>query len=191
MSELIVVGFKQDTSRAARVLDELRFLNDDWVIDIRDAVAVYRDRRGELRLDYSYQQTVGIGAGWGFLWGSLIGALLAVPFTAGASAVAAGGALATGALGGGALGALGGAADADWWKHEFGIPEDFVRRVGALIEPGDSAIFAWIRTADPVHVVDHLAGYGGTLLRTTLTNEQSTKLQKILDDRGLPHRDRP
>ena len=49
---------------------------------------------------------------------------------------------------------------------------------------GDSAIFALLRAGDPVHVVDRLAGYGGTILRTTLTDKQTAKLQKVLDNRG-------
>lgn len=184
MSELIVIGFKQDMYRASRVLDELRALDDAWAIELRDAVAVYRNRHGELRLDQSYQQTTGEGAGWGFIWGSLIGALLAVPFTAGASAAAAGGALAVGALGGGTLGAIAGAADTDWWRDEIGLPESFVREVSTMVGRGDSAIFALLLSSDPVRVVDRLASYGGHILRTTLTSEQTARLQKVLDNRG-------
>ncbi len=100
MAELIVVGFKKDMYRASEVLNELLNLNDDWVVDLHDAVAVYRDYKGKLRVDQSYQMTTGEGAAWGGFWGLLIGATLAIPFTAGASAAAAGGALAAGAIGG-------------------------------------------------------------------------------------------
>src|SRR5271165_6105786 len=112
--------------RASEVLYELYSLNDDWVVDLRDAVAVYRDYSGKLRVDQSYQMTTGEGAGWGLFWGAMIGALIAIPFTAGASGAVLAGTLATGAAGGGILGAAGGAMDADWWKEEFGIPEEFV-----------------------------------------------------------------
>src|SRR5215469_3023601 len=126
MSEL-VVGFKKDKYRASDVLDQLRQLDFDWVIDLDDAVAVYRDYDGKLRVQQSYDLTTGEGAAWGGLWGSLIGAALAIPFTGGASGAAAAGALAAGALGGGALGASAGALDASWWKDEFGIPDEFVK----------------------------------------------------------------
>jgi uncharacterized membrane protein len=43
MSQLIVVGFKQDMYRASEVLNKLSAMNDDWVVDLHDAVAVYRD----------------------------------------------------------------------------------------------------------------------------------------------------
>ena len=187
MSQLIVVGFKQDMYRASVVLNKLTAMDDDWVVDLRDAVAVYRDYKGKLRVDQSYQMTTGEGAGWGLFWGSLIGALIAIPFTAGASSAALAGTLAAGALGGGALGAAGGALDASWWKDEFGIPEDFVKGTGSMVQPGDSAILALLRTVDPVKVADQFRGYGGTVLQTTLTDEQSAKVQAVLEgsDRRL------
>ena len=180
MAELIVVGFKKDMYRASEVLNQLLALNDDWVLDLHDAVAVYRDYNGKLRVDQSYQMTTGDGAALGGLWGLLIGATLAIPFTAGASAAAAAGAMAAGAIGGTALGAGLGAADASSWKEEFGIPDEFVQRVGALIQPGDSAIYAILRTADPDIVADQFRGYGGTILRTTLSRDQQAKVEKVL-----------
>src|SRR5215468_5987592 len=123
MAELIVVGFKKDMYRASEVLNKLMDLNDDWVVDLHDAVAVYRDYEGKLRVDQSCQMTTGEGAAWGGLWGMLIGATLAIPFTAGASAAAVAGTVAAGALGGTAIGAGAGAIDASAWKDEFGIPE--------------------------------------------------------------------
>jgi uncharacterized membrane protein len=183
MSNLIVVGFKKDMYRASAVLNQLINMDIDWVVDLRDAVAGYRDYSGRLRIDQSYQMTSGEGAGWGALWGSLVGmtlGALAIPFTGGTSAAAAT-ALAAGTLGGSALGAVGGAIDAEWWKDVYGISEDFVRDIGTLVQPGDSAIFALLRTADPVYVAEQFRGYGGTVLQSTLTPEQAAKVQAILD----------
>jgi uncharacterized membrane protein len=184
MAELIVVGFKKDMYRASEVLNELLELNDDWVVDLHDAVAVYRDYKSKLRVDQSYQMTTGEGAAWGGFWGLLVGATLAIPFTAGASAAAAAGAVAAGAVGGTAFGAGLGAADASSWKDEFGIPDDFVQRVGALIQPGDSAIYAVLRVGDPNVVADRFRGYGGTILRTTLSKEQQAKVEQVLGKSG-------
>ena len=180
MAELIVVGFKNQMYRASEVLNELLSMNDDWVVDLHDAVAVYRDYNGKLRVDQSYQMTTGQGAAWGGLWGLLIGATLAIPFTGGASAAAAAGAIAAGAAGGTALGAGLGAMDAESWKDEFGIPEDFVQQVSVLIQPGDSAIYAILRVGDPDIVADEFRGYGGTILRTTLSRDQQAKVEKVL-----------
>lgn len=185
MRQLIVVGFT-DRYRAAEVLNQLRRLDYDWVVELEDAVAVYRDYKGKLRIQQSYQMTSGEGAGWGLFWGSLIGAALAAPFTGGASAAAAAGAVATGAIAGGALGATAGALDADWWKEEVGISEDFVRQVGVMVGPGDSAIFALLDTANPEGVAEQFRGYGGKVLRTNLSAEQTAKIDAVLHNAAQP-----
>ena len=184
MAELIVVGFKNQMYRASEVLNELLAMNDDWAVDLHDAVAVYRDSNGKLRVDQSYQLTTGQGAALGGMWGMLIGATLAIPFTGGASAAAAAGAIAAGAAGGTALGAGFGAFDAESWKDEFGIPEDFVQEVSVLIQPGDSAIYAILRVGNPDIVADQFKGYGGTILRTTLSPEQEARVQKVLSHKA-------
>jgi len=181
MSNLIVVGFKQDMFRASTLLNKLIDMDLDWVVDLRDAVAVYRDYSGRLRIDQSYRMTTEEGAGWGALFGSLIGmtlGALAIPFTGGTSAAVAG------TLGGGALGAVGGAIDADWWKDVYGISEDFVRDIGALVQPGDSAIFALLRTANPVYVAEQFRGYGGTVLHSTLTPAHKAKVESVLESKS-------
>jgi len=177
MAELIVVGFKKDMYRASEALNMLQDLNTSWMVDLSDAVAVYRDYQGKLRVDQSYQMTTGEGAGWGGLFGGLIGAMLAAPFTGGASAAAV---LAAGSLSGVALGATFGAIDAESWKEDYGISEDFVQRVSVMIQPGDSAIFVLARTINPNLVADAFKGYGGTVMRTTLNDEQRAKVEKTL-----------
>ena len=170
--------------RASEVLNELLSMNDDWVVDLHDAVAVYRDFNGKLRVDQSYQLTTGQGAALGGFWGMLIGATLAIPFTGGASAAAAAGAIAAGAAGGTALGAGFGAVDAESWKDEFGIPEDFVQQVSVLVQPGDSAIYAILRVGNPDIIADQFKGYGGTILRTTLSPEQQARVEKVLSNKA-------
>jgi uncharacterized membrane protein len=180
MAELIVVGFKKDMYRASEALNMIQDMNSAWMVDLSDAVAVYRDYRGKLRVDQSYQMTTDQGAVGGGLFGGLIGALLAAPFTAGASAAAV---LAVGSLSGVALGATLGAIDAQTWKEDFGISEDFVQRVGAMLQPHDSAVFVLARTLNPDLVADAFKGYGGTVLRTTLSQEQREKVEATLQGR--------
>src|SRR5258708_34727835 len=74
--------------RASEVLNQLQSMNDDWAVDLHDAVAAYRDYNGKLRVDQSYQTTTGEGAAWGGLLGSLIGLTLvaAIPLTGGGRA---------------------------------------------------------------------------------------------------------
>ena len=180
MAELVVVGFKKDLYRASEVLNTLQDMNESWVVDLQDAVAVYRDYNGKLRVDQSYQMTSGEGAAWGGLFGGLLGALIAAPFTGGASIAAV---IAAGSLSGVALGATAGAIDASTWKEDYGISEDFVQRVGTMVQPGDSAIFALLRTLDPDLVAAQFKGYGGTILRTTLDSRQRAKVEATLQSR--------
>ena len=180
MAELIVVGFKQDMHRASEALNMLQDMNNSWTVDLNDAVAVYRDYNGKLRVDQSYQMTTGQGAAFGGLFGGLVGALLAAPFTAGASAAVAAGTVAAGSLSGVALGATVGAIDADSWKDDYGISEDFVQRVGSMVQPGDSAVFVLARTLDPGRVADAFRGYGGDVLRTTLSDWQRSRVEATL-----------
>jgi uncharacterized membrane protein len=92
MAKLIVVGFKRDLYRASEVLNKLQTMNYYWTVDLHDAVAVYRDENGKLRIDQSYQMTTGEGAVFGGLMGALIGlTLAAIPVTGGASAGRGGG----------------------------------------------------------------------------------------------------
>jgi uncharacterized membrane protein len=54
---------------------------------------------------------------------------------------------------------VGGVGFAQAGRIEFGIPDDFIQQVGAMIQPGGSAIYALLRT---VHVVaDQFRGHGG------------------------------
>jgi uncharacterized membrane protein len=95
----------------------------------------------------------------------------------------AAGTLAAGAAAGGALGAGAGALDASWWKDEFGIPDDFVKQVGGMVQPGDSAIFALLRSANPEIVANQFRGYGGTILSTTLSRDQQKKVESVLQNK--------
>lgn len=182
MSNLVVVGFKNNKYKAAEALNKLRQMEYNWSASLDDAVAVYRDHNGKLRIDQSYEMTTGEGAGWGVFWGSLIGGLLALPFTAGASAAVAAAAVGSAAVGGAALGGVVGAVDASTYKDTYGIPDDFVRNVGTMIQPGDSAIFAMLN-ADPIDFVDKFEGFGGKVLMTTLSPTAEIKVQEVLNRR--------
>jgi len=180
MSELFAVGFKQDVRRASAVLNRLCAMSDDWEYDLEDAVAIYRDDRGNLKVDESYETITRQETRLGAFWGAFIGALIAMPFTAGASGAAFAGTLAATTLGGAALGATGGAHDAKWWKEKPGIPEAFLSKVAAMLQPGDSAVLALLPAADP-EMAEQFRGYGGTVLQTTLNQQESARLQAILN----------
>src|SRR3954451_9062250 len=124
MEDLIVVTYDNEY-KAQETINTLRSLNDNWIVNLYDAVAVTRDVNGKLNVEDSYQMTRGEGAGWGVLWGTLIGGLIFAPLTGGLSAAAAAGSVAAGAVAGATLGGLTGAATADLDKDDFGLSEDF------------------------------------------------------------------
>jgi uncharacterized membrane protein len=182
MYNLIAVGFK-GTHRASEVLSQVQELNDRWAIDLRDAVAVYRAANGKLQLDQSVQPTEREGAVWGGILGGLLGALIAAPFTAGMSVAAAATAVGAGSLALGIPGAVIGADDAITWKETYGIPEDFVRQVSGMLQPGQSAVFVLVEAGDPELVAEHFRGYGGIVLHTSLAPKKAEKLQELLTAR--------
>ena len=183
MAELVAVGFKQNKYSAVDALHKLQRLDGNLAFDLADAVAVYRDDNDKLRVQQSYELTSDEGAAWGALWGSFIGTVLAIPFTGGASLAAGAAMLASGVISGTAIGAGAGALNAQWWKDDFGIDDDFVQRVGALVQPGDSAILALIKRANPDAVEAAFTGFGGTVLRSSMTPQQTAKLENYLQNR--------
>ena len=182
MRDLIVVGF-QGTHRAAEVLNQVLDLNAEWAVDLHleDAVAVYRTRDGKLRVDESMQPTSKEGAAWGGAVGMLIGSLLALPFTGGASAAVAAAAVGASAVTLGATGAMMGSDDASDDKAKYGISEDFVKQVGGMVQPGQSALFIRGESDTPAKIAERFRGYGGTILRTTLRPEEARRVQQVID----------
>jgi uncharacterized membrane protein len=179
MSEMIAVSF-HGKHRAAEVLDQLQQMNDEVTVDLQDGVAAYRNENGKLRIESSVNPTGAEGAGLGGSFGLLIGALLAAPFTGGASAAAAAAAVGTSAATAGIAGAALGADDAIDWKERFGLSDDFVKQIGGMIQPGDSAVFALLQASDPRKVAERFAGYGGKILRTTMKPVDAKMVQDLI-----------
>lgn len=179
MAELMVIGF-EGKHRAAEVLYQLESMSVSPSIDLEDAVAVYRTDDGKLRMDGSVQATTKEGAAAGAFLGGVIGALLVAPFTLGASVAAAATAIGAGAVTLGTTGAAVGAVDASHWKEEMGISDEFVRQVGGMVQPGQSAVFVLARASDPVQVAEQFRGYGGKVLRSTLSTQTASKLQQVI-----------
>lgn len=185
MSELIVAGF-QGTHRAAEVVDQLLDRNAELAIHLKDAVAVYRTSSGKLRVDSSMQPTSKEGAAVGGLIGTIIGSLLALPFTAGASAAVAASALGAGALTFGATGAVIAGDDTAEDKEKYGISEDLVKRIGGMIQPDQSAVFLLADAAYPKKVAEAFRGYGATILSATLPANEAKRLQEVVGAAGAP-----
>lgn len=185
MSELIVAGF-QGKHRAAEVLEQIVERSGELAINLKDAVAVYRTNSGKLRVDSSVQPTSEDGALMGGFIGTIIGSLLALPFTAGASAAVAAGALGAGVFTFGAGGAVMAAEDAAEDKEKYGISEDLVNKIGGMVQPGQSAVFVLGDAAYPKKVADEFRGYGATILTATLPAKEAQRLQEVVRAADAP-----
>jgi uncharacterized membrane protein len=166
MSDLIAVGFKGEHT-ADQVLNKLQALQKEYLIDLEDACVVVRDQAGQVHLKQSINLTrVGAAAGGirGAMWGTLIGLLFLNPLLG----------LAAGAAVGAGTGALAGRLS------DFGIDDNFIRSVGATIEPGSSALFVLVRSVTADRVLPELRPFEGTVLRTSLSNEQEARLRQAL-----------
>ena len=127
-----------------------------------DQVAVIsRDPDGEYHVHTSHSgfSTAG-GAIWGGFWGLLFGLLFLIPF--------AGWAMGAG------LGALFG------HLRDKGIDEGFQQKVRDALQPGTSALFMVIQHATPDKTIAALEQYGGTVIKTSLSDEDTEMLQEAL-----------
>lgn len=158
MSELIVIGYP-DEKTAKKVLDKAVELEKDYLIDLEEAAVVVRDRKGKLHVTTTDQLTEA-GALGGIFWGALIGLIFLVPLFGAA----------LGGLSGAVFGKLG----------DLGLKENFKRQVGELLQPGTSAIMFVARKMTPDKVLEELAPYGGSVLRSSLDHEADEHLQEAL-----------
>ena len=177
MSSMIVVAFR-DAHRAAEVLVELRRREWDWVADLDHAVVVGWNSRGSLRVQLSVDPTTKEDGAWARVWASLLHLALLVPNTDGMTEAAGNVATEFGALGG-TEGPSGKQAvlNANWWKK---VSDEFIRDIGAMVQPGDSAVFMFLQTPNIVSVLKQLRNYGGTLLHFPLSHEQEERLKDAL-----------
>jgi Predicted membrane protein len=63
---------------------------------------------------------------------------------------------------------------------EKAIDKEFQNQVRDQVQPGTSALFMIIEKATPDKAIDALKGYGGTVIKTSLSEEDTQKLQEAL-----------
>src|SRR5262244_1279699 len=132
MSNLIVLDF-DGIHTADEVLNKLRSLQKEHLIDLEDACVVERDKDGKIHIKQAVNLTaLGAAAGGsrGAFWGALVGLLFLNPLAG----------MAIGALAGAGAGALSGSL------ADYGINNDFVKNLGKTIPPGSSALFVLVRS---------------------------------------------
>jgi uncharacterized membrane protein len=167
LSELVVLGFS-DRYRAEEVLGQLRRLDFSWAPELENAVAVEVDARGRLKLRHSLDVDPAF-ADSAPAWRALLVAIQppAAPLQP-ASRERASEAKALN-------------AEASVWQRALMANNPaFLRDLGSILRPGDSAIFAVVTDADAA--VRVLRGYSSLLLRTSLAEAQASKLRALRDD---------
>jgi uncharacterized membrane protein len=160
MATLVAIGYPdQGTAEKARAT--VGQLEQELIIQADQVAAIERDAEGKYHVHTSHggASTAG-GAVWGGFWGLLFGLLFFIPFAG--WAVGAG------------LGALFG------HLGEKGIDKAFQEQVREYLKPGTSALFLVIEQVTPDKATAALEQYGGTVIKTSLSDEDTRRLQEAL-----------
>ncbi|MDJ0507865.1 MAG: DUF1269 domain-containing protein [Crocosphaera sp.] len=163
MSQLVAIAC-DDEFKAQEVRLTLAKLQKEYLIELEDAAVVIKNDQGKVKLNQAINLTAA-GAASGSFWGLLIGTLFFCPLA--------------GVAVGAASGALNGAIS------DIGVDDDFMRELGESLPPGSSALFVLIKKATPDKVLQEIAPFGGKVLRTSLSKDDETQLQEVLDKRGI------
>jgi len=122
MSNLVVFDF-DGVHTADEVLNKLRALQKEYLIDLEDACVVEREKGGKVHIKQAVNLTA-LGATTGGLrgamWGTLVGILFMNPLAG----------MAIGAITGMGAGALSGSL------ADYGIPDDFIKKLSETIPEG-------------------------------------------------------
>ncbi len=164
MATLVAIGYPDETTAAAAA-EEAERLSADLIIQ-PDAIAVVRrDANGKFHTTTSHHPMLG-GTTWGMFWGLLFGLLFFVPIFG--MAVGAG------------LGALMGKIE------KSGVDKTFQRQVRDMLQPGTSALFLIVEKVTPDKAIEALSRYGGTVLKSSLSEEDEKELQEALHGGAQP-----
>jgi len=160
MATLVAIGYPDQTT-AEDARQTVQGLESDLVIQADQVAAISRDEQGQYHVTTTHgEASAGSGAAWGGFWGLLFGLIFFVPFAG----------LALGAGFGALFGHLG----------KNAIDKEFQEQVRDQVKPGTSALFMIIEKATPDKAIAALNKYGGTVIKTSLSEEDTAKLQEAL-----------
>lgn len=163
MATLTVWKF-DDPNGAGQAVGILEGLQKQELITIHDAATVSWPLDRKRPKTKQLNNLAGVGALSGSFWGLLFGLLFFVPVFG----------LAIGA----GFGALFGKIE------KTGIDREFQKQVRDMIKPGNSALFLIVEKVTPDKAVAALSKFGGTVLKSSLTNEAQRELQQALHGEG-------
>jgi uncharacterized membrane protein len=160
MATLVAIGYP-DQGTAEQARGTVMQLEQELIIQADQVAAIDRDLEGKYHVHTSHGgASAGGGAAWGGFWGFLFGLLFFIPFFG----------LALGAGMGALFGHFG----------EKGIDKAFQQQVRDQLQPGTSALFLIVEQATPDKAIAALQQYGGTVIKTSLSEEDTKKLQDAL-----------
>lgn len=158
MAELIAIGY-DDTTTAVSAMEEVERLEGDLVIQADAVAAIIRNDAGKYKT-VTNTHTVGAGTVGGMFWGLLFGFLFFIPVLG--MAIGAG------------MGALMGK------MAKTGIDQNFQNQVRDMLKPGTSALFMVVEKMTEDKATSALSKFGGTVLKTSMSDEATAELQKEL-----------
>jgi uncharacterized membrane protein len=158
MADLIAIAYPDETTALAAE-QTAQQLAEDLIIQPDAIAAIVRDKEGRFKVTTNHH-AVGAGASWGMFWGLLFGMLFFVPFFG--MAIGAG------------FGALFGKLE------KSGIDKEFQQQVRDKLAPGTSALFLVVEKVTPDKAVHALSEYGGTVIKSSLSEEAERELQEAL-----------
>jgi uncharacterized membrane protein len=161
MATLVAIAYPDETT-AEQARHTVQGLERDLVIQADQVAAISRDAEGKYHVTTTHggASTAG-GAVWGGFWGFLFGLIFFIPIAG----------LAVGAGLGALFGHLG----------ENAVDREFQDQVRDKVQPGTSALFMIIEQATPDKAIAALKQYGGTVIRTSLSEDDTAKLQAALN----------
>ncbi len=163
MSDLVVIAYDSE-EKANEIRSKLMSMSKEYLLELEDAVVAVKKDNGKVKLQQMYNLTASGAVSGGFL-GALIGLIFLNPILG--AVVGAGAGAASGAL------------------TDLGINDAFMKQLAESFKPGTSLLFVLIRKMTKDKVMEGLQGTGGTVIKTSLTHEDESRLRDTLD--GKPH----
>jgi len=138
-------------------------MQDQYLLEMEDAVVVTRDLKGKIKLHQAVSMTAA-GAASGAFWGMLIGLLFFSPFL------------------GAAVGAGAGALSAK--LTEVGMDGRMTKQLGDELTPNSSALIVLLRRVTADKVLDGLKQFAGKgrVFQTSLNKDDEKSLREVLEE---------
>lgn len=161
MSTMVAIVF-EDESTAFEMRAALGRMQNQFLLDMDDAVVVTRDSKGKTKLHQGASLTAAGAVGGGF-WGMLIGLLFLNPLL------------------GAAIGAGAGALVGKF--REIGLDDRMMGDLRMALHPGTSALFVVLRNVTVDKVLDGLKQFAGRgkVFQTSLNKDDERALREVLE----------